>query len=320
MSTRSLILAWCEQRRLKDVDAALRLAGVLPGASDWRLFIDRVLLWAGAAALGAAVIFFIAHNWSALGRYAKLGLVETLMVAAVLAYCKLGPDRPSGKSALLVATLLLGALLALFGQTYQTGADTWQLFATWAALAAPWVAIGRFAALWVCWLAIANLALVLYFSVFSGLFGLVFAAEQQLWTLFAFNTAALAVWELAARGIAWMRERWAPRLIAIAGGAAVTLIALHAIFDWRPSTAAGAAAYPAWLACIYLVYRRRMCDLFVLAGACLSIIVVVTGLLVRAMMDGPHVAGAFLFIAIAVVAMAACSAWWLKQVAREVRG
>jgi len=34
----------------------------------------------------------------------------------------------------MVSTILVGVLLALVGQTYQTGADTWQLFFYWAIL------------------------------------------------------------------------------------------------------------------------------------------------------------------------------------------
>ncbi len=51
---------------------------------------------------------------------------------------RLGPECTPGKAALLLATLLLGVFLALFGQTYQTGADPWQLFANWALLILPW--------------------------------------------------------------------------------------------------------------------------------------------------------------------------------------
>src|SRR3546814_15416019 len=81
-------------------------------------------------------------NWNDLGRFAKFGLVGLLLIVAVIGYWRLGVDRAAGKASLLVASILLGALLALFGQTYQTGADTWELFANWAVLMAPW-ALGR---------------------------------------------------------------------------------------------------------------------------------------------------------------------------------
>jgi uncharacterized membrane protein len=317
MSDRHTILAWSERGAIADVRAALGVAGVLPAARDWRAFLDRLLLWSGAVALAAAMVFFIAHNWNDLGRFAKFGLVELPLIAAVLGYWRLGPDRAAGKASLLVASILLGALLALFGQTYQTGADTWELFANWAALMAPWVLIGRFAGLWMLWVAIANVAIVFYFQVFPGLFGIVFSTERQLWTLFAFNTAALAGWELAARRIAWLDERWAPRLLAIASGTTVTMLILHAIFNWREASPFALIAYPVWLACVYAAYRLLMRDLLVLAGGCLSIIVVVTAFLAKNLLEGRGEAGAFLFIALVVIAMAAASGWWLKQTARE---
>lgn len=317
MNARHFIYAWARQGRLADVAAALRSAGVTPDAAGWRALLDRLLLWSGALALAAAVVFFVAHNWGALGRFAKLGAVEVLIVAAALGYWKLGPERPAGKASLLFAALSVGALLALVGQTYQTGADTWELFATWAALTVPWVIVGRYAALWLLWIAIINIAIGLYFTVFPGLFGALFALEDQLWTLFAFNTVALVVWEVASRRCAWLSGRWAPRVIAIAGGACITLLALHAIFSWPEAGVGVAFFYPAWIACAYAAYRLRSRDLLVLAGLCASVIVVVTGLLSRTLFEGSADAGGFLVVALAVIAMATAAAWWLNGLARE---
>lgn len=147
---RAWIVEWLEQGRLHPnaVPEALRLAGVYPKPSDWRLFLDRIALWLGALFLASSVIFFFAYNWDALGRSFKSGLVEALLVASVAAAWRLGLDRASGKAALLVATLLVGALLALVGQTYQTGADTFELFGAWALMALPLVAVSRLPALW----------------------------------------------------------------------------------------------------------------------------------------------------------------------------
>jgi len=319
MSTRNAILGWSERGAITDVRAALDMAGALPRAQHWRAFLDRLLLWSGAVALAAAVVFFIAHNWNDLGKLAKFGLVEALVLAAALGYWRLGPEKAAGKASLLVACILFGALLALFGQTYQTGADTWELFANWAGLIAAWVMVCRFAALWILWLAIANVAIVLYFQVRPGVLDIAFASERALWTLFAFDTAALAAWELAARRIRWLDERWAPRLLAIAGGTSITALALHAILDWRDASGMAFLVYPVWLGCAYAVYRRFMPDLFVLAGGCLSVIVAVTTFLARHLLQGGAEAAAFLLIAMAVIAMAAVCGWWLKQVAGGAR-
>lgn len=316
MSDRHTLLAWAERGAITDLAQALRAAGGLPGAGDWRVFLDRLLLWSGAVALAAAVVFFIAHNWADLGKYAKFGLVEILILAAVLGYWRIGPERAAGKASLLAASILLGALLALFGQTYQTGADTWELFATWAALMLPWAIVGCFAGLWMLWIAILNTAIVFYFLVFPGLLGVLFSTEHQLWTLFAFNTAALLAWELAARRLAWLAERWAPRLLATASGAVITVLMLFAIFEWREASKLAPIAYLAWLGCAYAAYRMFSRDLMVLAGGCLSVIVVVAALLAKSL-DRAE-AGAFLFIALAVIAMGATAGWWLKRLANEV--
>lgn len=317
MSDRGFILEWAEQGAIKDAQAALATAGALPAARGWRVFLDRLLLWSGAVALAASVIFFVAHNWSDLGKLVKFGLVALLVALAVIGYWRLGADRLSGKAALLVAAILLGALLALFGQTYQTGADTWQLFATWAALILPWVLMGRFAGLWILFIAIVDVAIAFYFQVFPGSFGFVFNVEHQFWTYFSFNTAALVAWELARRRIPWLAERWAPRLLAFASGTAITLLAIESIFDVPGTSMAVWAVYPAWLACVYFVYRRRTHDLFVLAGGCLSVIVVVTALLTQTVIEANADAGGFLLIAFAVIGMAAAAGWWLKEIARE---
>jgi hypothetical protein len=70
MSDRHAVFAWAESGKIADVRAALNVAGVLPGARGWRAFLDALLLWSGAVALAAAMVFFIAHNWNELGRYA----------------------------------------------------------------------------------------------------------------------------------------------------------------------------------------------------------------------------------------------------------
>ena len=317
MSIRHTILEWTEKGAVADASAALKLAGILPDARDWRAFLDRLLLWSGAVTIAAAVVFFVAHNWNDLGKFAKFGMVEVLIVAAVLGYWRLGPERAAGKASLLVASILLGALLALFGQTYQTGADTWELFANWAALMVPWVLLARFAGLWMLWVAVVDVAIILYFRVFPGLLGILFNTERQLWTLFVFNTLALAAWELAARRVAWLDERWAPRLLVLASGTTITLLILDAIFNWREQSGTPLIVYPIWLACAYAVYRLMMRDLFVLAGGCLSIVVVVAASLSEHMLSGHQTAGGFLFIGLTVIGIAAASGWWLKQVARE---
>lgn len=315
------VQAWVDAGRIAQADArhALLLAGVLPDGAAWRGFVDRVLLWLGTIFVAAGLLFFLAYNWDALGRFAKLGLVEGAVLVTLAFVWRLGLDATPGKAALLAASLAVGGLLALIGQTYQTGADTFELFGSWAVAILPWVVLGRFAALWILWLALVNLAAAFYFQVLPGLFGMIATTERELWVLLALNTVALALWEgVAALGWSWLRERWAPRLVATASGTLVTALALWQIFGdggW------GVPAWLLWLGGAYAVYRRRLRDAYVLAGGVLSVVVVVAAFLgERLRAARADEAGAFLVIGAVVIGISALGGWWLRRVVAEEAG
>jgi uncharacterized membrane protein len=317
---RDAIFEWAQQRRLApaDLPAALRLAGVAPDAARWRQFIDRLLLGLGAIMVAAGVVFFVAFNWHALGRFSKFAMAEIPIVVSVAVCWRFGLDSNLGKAALVAASLFTGALLALVGQTYQTGADTFELFIAWALAILAWVIVSRLPALWLLWLAILHVAIYLYLGAFERFFMIAFGLRELLWLMFALDTLALIVWEtLAASGIGWLRERWAIRVVAFAGGAAVTALAVWSGVDRSHPDVSPFVAYVAWLGGVLWVYRRRIVDLFVLAGAVLSMIIVVTAVLSSLLRHGGSFA--FLFIALVVIALAAAGARWLRGVAAEER-
>jgi len=315
---RRILLAWAEKGHIAaaDLPRALALVGVLPSRMAWRRFIDRVTLWMGTVLVAGGLIFFLAYNWKDLGRYPKFAMVELLLVVALAFIWRLGLNRTAGKAVLLGASLVIGALLALIGQTYQTGADTFELFGTWAAMILPWVVVGRFAALWLMWLALVNLAITLYFQTFPSVFGMLFSTDKVLWVLFAVDTVALAVFEATARrGIEWLLPRWIPRLVAIvSGGLATALVMMH-ILDSRHTSAWAALAWLAWLAAVYIVYRRLTRDVFMLAGGVLSVIIVLATFLADKLPHGD--APVYLMIGLMVIALSAAGGWWLKRVAAE---
>jgi uncharacterized membrane protein len=319
--SRTEVLGWAARGLLQGdrVGEALRHAGVTPSAGQWRLFLERVLTWLGIIALTAAVMFFVAANWDALGRFSKFALVEAAIIAALGIAVWRGLDSLAGRAALVAAALLAGVLLALVGQVYQTGADTYELFAAWAAAILVWVAIGRQPALWMIWLALVNIAIALYYSTFGGFLGMLFGPTAALWALFAVNTVALAVWEvLASRGVRWLEVRWAPRVLAVAGGTAITALALWSIFEHWRADGWHLLLYALWIAAIYWAYRVRSVDMFILAGAVLSLVVVMSMGLGRAASDMRN-AGSFLFIGLVLIASAAIGAFWLRGVAAEER-
>lgn len=319
---RSELWHWTTEGRLAPaaLPRALALAGTRPGPGEWLRFLEGLALWLGVVFLAAGVIFFFAFNWQKLGHLVRFGCVELPLAAAIFTAWRLGLARRSGQAALLLATLLVGALLALVGQTYQTGADPWELFALWALFVVPWVAISRLPPLWLLLLVLLNLAATLYYQVFGGLVGTLFSSKTLWWILAGMNTAALAAWELAAgRGITWLAARWPPRLVATAAAGFITVLAIWGIVERDRIGWAELGAYGVWLGAAFGVYRYLRRDLYLLAIGVLSLIVVVAVFLGRHLLHrGSEVE--LLLLGLIVLGLSAAGGGWLRGVAKEVEG
>lgn len=288
---------------------AAELAGIYPTLGQWRVFAERGLLLLGVLALAASLSFFIAYNWIEFGRVGKFVLVQSALAVTVLAGLRFGPENTAGRVSLLAASMLVGVLLALFGQTYQTGADPWQLFFTWAVLITPWVWVSRFALQGLLWLGLLNLALILAHAQAGGvLYQILHSPSAVVVSVFTLNSAALCMAEMR---LAEQRHRyrWALRLVAVAAGVAVTMLGTFALLD--PRTASGwLILWLGWCVLTCLHYYSR--DLFMLAGLCLSIIVLVSSWAGRYLFDDADAAGLFL-MAMLIIAQTTAAAAWLRQ-------
>lgn len=319
-SPRSTLIELIEQGAIpvQKIGDALIVTHVVPTGRSWRTFIDHLLLGLGGLALAFAVMFFIAFNWEELGRFAKFGMVAALMILAILSYCKFGEESATGKVSMLVATILLGGMLSLYGQTYQTGADSWQLFFTWALLMLPWAIIGRFPVIWILWVLLINISIVLYYQTFQNVvWGMLDSSASTVWRIFFFNILALAVWELLAGIWDWLaEERWAIRFLAVGSGLPLTWLVLFKIFDGADVGTYTVLVWTIWLALLYLMYRKIRPDLFMLAGGCLSGITVTISFVAYKLLRDLD-AGGFLALTLLVVGMGAAAAFWLKKVHQE---
>ena len=132
--------------------------------AEWRAFAARLLRAAGLGSIGAGVIFFVAANWQAWGLAGRFGLLQAGLLTCVAAALWQPPPARVGQGALLLATLFAGALLALFGQTYQTGADVHELFFAWALLALPFAVAALSGAVWAVWWVALDVGLALLCS------------------------------------------------------------------------------------------------------------------------------------------------------------
>ncbi|HMQ33133.1 MAG TPA: DUF2157 domain-containing protein, partial [Chloroflexaceae bacterium] len=186
------------------LERALAAAGHLPMPPAWARFFSRALLVLGAAFTLAGTFFFFAYNWDDLHRFVKLGLLAGAVAATGGFALWRGLERSSGQVALFAACALIGALLAVFGQVYQTGADSFALFLSWAAMIVVPTLLARNGPLWMLLLALLNLSLGLFLEQRVAL-----AYDLRPTALFALNAAWAIGWELG-RGRAglWMRSPW----------------------------------------------------------------------------------------------------------------
>ncbi len=295
----------------------LRFTGHQRTRAEWLQFIQIALLALGSGFLVAGIFFFFAYNWNDLHHFAKLGLVQgAILLAAGLAH-HLGLDKLSGQIALTGAALLVGALLALFGQIYQSTADTYTLFLYWAIYILGWVIIGRFAPLWLVLVGLLNLALLLFWEQS----GIRYDARYQEESLFVLNAAALVGWEwFRSRQVTWMQERWWPRIVAAVAFMAITVPAISYVMSVFQNYATNESwvallLYTIFAGAVFVYYRYRYLDLFMLTMMALSLIGVITAGVARLVDFGDIIM--FFVLAIVVIVQAGFAALWLRSIGEE---
>ncbi len=142
--------------------SALELAGARPSAADLLRFGVRLLYLAGILSCAAGVVFWVAANWSVIGVLGRFAMVQSVLVLAAGLALWRPPPRDLGRYTLLLAFITTGALFALFGQTYQTGADVYELFLNWSLLGLAFVVAAQWSVVWAAWALVLNVALFLF--------------------------------------------------------------------------------------------------------------------------------------------------------------
>ena len=151
-----------DARRFQRLREIARLDDEPDFVAHW---LPRIIAVLGAALAGFGIILWIAANWEDLGRFGRFALLQSFVVAMALGAML----KPSARAPLaLLAMLGIGGLFAYFGQTYQTGADPWQLFALWAALALPICIAVRSDVLWAPFALIAMVGISLWVNAHTG--------------------------------------------------------------------------------------------------------------------------------------------------------
>jgi len=270
------------------------------------------------------VIVFFAFNWQALHKFTRFGVLA-LLISALAVFAWRRPDGDAaGRAALFGAQMITGALLAVIGQVYQTGADAWQLFAWWTLLAVPWALAAHAPPHWWLVVVLANVALLRFFSVelgaglpFTLLFGVEGGKLVGLWLLAA-ALLQLVLWLVLAAHAPriGVRGHGGVRLLAGLSCAYALWLGLAGLFGDRFDGAMLIVALAALLG-LGAWFRRRNVDLLVLSLIALSLIALIVAGLGRLLSEAGAEFGGFLLLGLLTLGLSAVSATWLMRLHRS---
>jgi len=321
MNLRTAWLALVQHHAL-DRPTALQLESLAPWHEpppQLQRHLWRTVAVLAAALGGLGIVMWIASNWDTLGRPARFALLQgfvAVMYAGAL--WRAAARVPLG----ILALLGTGALFAYFGQTYQTGADPWQLFAWWALLTLPLAVAARSDALWAPWVLVATTGIALWAQAHTGHRWRVLPQDLSV-HLLALSaalgiTAAMlpvpALQRITGAGL------WSLR---VAGSLAITLVtssALPALFH-SPVAAHYALGLLLLAGTAAVTAQRRSFDLFLLSAAALGLNVLLVAGLVRLMLEGSRgdFIGSLLFIGLVAAGLLAATVQGVMRMARHAQ-
>ena len=313
------ILDWVASGHLaaSQFEHALEVTHSVPSPADNLRFLSRVVLTFAMLLQCSGVIFFFAYNWDDLSRYSKFAIAQGALILSLLPLLRLNLQQPAGQTTLFAASLLVGALLALIGQTYQSGADTYELFLVWATLITPWVLLARMPALWLLLLLLLNLSLGLAL-VNLAIRHLFEPFTHPLWSVFALNISATGLWMLTTKGSASTALlRWGERVIALFCLLIITGLAIGQIYSW---TSSDALTLPVWLGFSLLwlyLYRLRQLELTMLSALAMAAIILCVIILAEALSDIIATEVLFLLLTLSVMGLSSAAAVWLRQLSQR---
>ena len=284
------------------------------------------LLLVAGMLLACGLIFWIAANWQEQTRMFKLLLIEGALLVSVLASVFWRRGRVA---ALLCATLALGGLLAFVGQTYQTGADAWQLFATWAGLALIWTVLARSDLLWTLWIAIVATGIGMWWGHFD-LWEMLFSGARvvTLQAIFFGLWMAVALVPFLVSLSAWTRLRngdehgmpwWSHRFAWALALSSFVVIALYDLFTREGSGLAFPLSGALIAASLVLSYQGRLQDFASLCLGALAANAWVMAMAVKVVSQGTGDTGAFLVLTIVGIGCLAATVSGLLAVQRRFR-
>ncbi|WP_118777420.1 GDYXXLXY domain-containing protein [Haemophilus haemolyticus] len=261
---------------------------------SWQRYLNLLFLLLTVGFLTSGIITLIAANLDYFSDLAKIYGLQTLLVVTVVLgiYCFIRESCRQAKEKLkwktyslfFVVSVLIGGLFALVGQTYQTGADVWQLFAVWTLCQLPFLLLFPNVVSALLFAATANVAFYLF-------------NEQNAYNSMCYavliNAGLLVISELFSKAFHDQHWRILPKVFLV-----LTLFGLIVIYDmyfyayaWgelgRSPLSSLIIAIPALIALyVYQKYRFDFINLIISVIALLGAYCFLASLLIRGIEEG----------------------------------
>lgn len=264
---------------------------------SWQRYLNLLFLLLTVGFLTSGVVTLIAANLDYFSDLAKIYGLQTLLVVTVVLgiYCFILESRRQAKEKLkwktyslfFVVSVLIGGLFALVGQTYQTGADVWQLFAVWTLCQLPFLLLFPNVASALLFAATANVAFYLFNEQNS---------HNSMCYAVLINAGLLVISELFSKTFHDQHWRILPKVFLVL--TFVSLFGLIVIYDvyfyayaWgelgRSSLSSLQIAIPALIAFyVYHKYRFDFINLIVSVLALLGAYCFLASLVIRGVEEG----------------------------------
>ncbi|MCX5466533.1 DUF2157 domain-containing protein [Acinetobacter nematophilus] len=141
----------------------------------------------GFALIAVSILYLTAANWLMLPHIFQLAIPQVLLLSSALASLFMTQHDYVVQCLHTISGLMLGLSLAVIGQIYQTGADSYLLFLIWSILLLPWLYrpnIGVFSLICI----ISQLTLFLFFkqTFWADEYPVIFLVSLNLLSLFQF--------------------------------------------------------------------------------------------------------------------------------------
>ena len=264
---------------------------------SWQRYLNLLFLLLTVGFLTSGVVTLIAANLDYFSDLAKIYGLQTLLVVTVVLgiYCFIRESRRQAKEKLkwktyslfFVVSVLIGGLFALVGQTYQTGADVWQLFAVWTLCQLPFLLLFPNVASALLFAATANVAFYLFNEQNS---------HNSMCYAVLINAGLLVISELFSKTFHDQHWRILPKVFLVL--TFVSLFGLIVIYDmyfyayaWgelgRSPLSSLIIAIPALIALyVYHKYRFDFINLIISVIALLGAYCFLASLLIRGLEEG----------------------------------